>query len=44
MDDKVAEIFGYLLGFVELSIPTSNLREVADRMDPGEQKYSLDPP
>ena len=43
-DDKVTEIFGYTLGFVEPPIPTSNLREVAERMDPGEQKVSLDHP
>ena len=43
-NDRVTEIFGYTLGFVEPSIPTSNLREVAEWMDPGEQKDSLDHP
>ena len=44
MDDKVTEAFGYVLDFAEPPILTSNLREVADRVDPGEQNVSLDRP
>ena len=41
MNDRVTKVFGYLLCFVEPSMPTSNLREVADRMDPGEWRVAL---
>jgi len=35
-------MFGYLLGFMEPQVSTLDLREVADRMVPGEEEYPPD--
>ena len=40
--DEVTEMFGYLLGFMEPSVPTLDLREVADRTVLGEEEYPPD--